>query len=169
MSWAYKTVSFVLTTGSVHDWSCDSHVFFSGILELKGQLTNEEDFQRIMNFMYVESQEELDRFSAWIHGLRKPKVQGMCLLLMTWSLWEDLAQYFLAWWDHKVQNKWILPAIIKCLSKIPPDDWDRVPATTNVGEGQHHWTNINTGIQHSLLEAILTYIGVFFSLRFLLN
>jgi len=36
------------------------------------------------------------------------------------------------------------------------DDWDLTPPTTNIGESQHHWTNINTGIQLSLLEAILT-------------
>ena len=36
-----------------------------------------------------------------------------------------------------------------------PDDWDRTPATTNIGEGQHHWTNINTALKTSLLEAVL--------------
>ena len=61
-----------------------------------------------------------------------------------------------AWWDHKTNNSWILPSLIKCLSKMDPDDWDLTPPTTNVGEAQHHWTNINTGIQLSLLEAILT-------------
>jgi hypothetical protein len=130
-----------------------AYIFFSGILELKAHLSDDEDFQRVMNFMYLKSQEELDRFSEWICSLRNPKIQGKCLVV-----YFVLAEvtYFAAWWNHKVQNKWILPALIKCLSKIPPEDWDRVPATTNVGEGQHHWTNINTGIQHSLLEAILT-------------
>jgi len=50
--------------------------FISGILELKGHLSNDKDFQRIMNFMYLGSQEELDTFSSWIYSLRKPKVQG---------------------------------------------------------------------------------------------
>ena len=55
-----------------------------------------------------------------------------------------------AWWDHKTNNSWILPSLIKCLSKMDSDDWDLTPPTTNVGESQHHWTNINTGIQLSL-------------------
>jgi hypothetical protein len=61
-----------------------------------------------------------------------------------------------AWWDHKTNNSWILPSLVKCLSKMDSVDWDLTPPTTNVGESQHHWTNINTGIQLSLLEAILT-------------
>ena len=64
--------------------------------------------------------------------------------------------FLLAWWDHKTNNSWILRSLIKCLSKMDSDDWDLTPPTTNVGESQHHWTNINTGIQLSLLEAILT-------------
>ncbi len=35
------------------------------------------------------------------------------------------------------------------------NDWDRTAPTTNIGEAQHHWTNINTGVSLSLLEAIL--------------
>ena len=36
-----------------------------------------------------------------------------------------------------------------------PDDWDRTPPTTNLGEAQHHWMNVNTALKTSLLEAIL--------------
>jgi len=34
---------------------------------------------------------------------------------------------------------WILPAIIKSCSRIYPENWDQVSATTNGGEGQHCW------------------------------
>src|SRR5258705_6998524 len=131
--------------------------FLSGIHELKGHLSNDKDFQRIMNFMYLESEEEVALGSTVLES-RRSRVRALSSLFLD----HPNVHCYLAWWDHKVQNKWILPALIKCLSKIPPEDWDRVPSTTNVGGGQHHWTNINTGIQHSLLEAILTYISIRF-------
>ncbi|KAF8815556.1 hypothetical protein BYT27DRAFT_7040626, partial [Phlegmacium glaucopus] len=102
---------------------------------LKSYVTDEE-YEHLINFMYLETKEEVNEFSAWVKSLTNPKVQ--------------------AWWDHKTNNSWILPSLIKCLSKMDSDDWDLTPPTTNVGESQHHWTNINTGIQLSLLEAILT-------------
>ncbi|KAJ7105560.1 hypothetical protein C8R44DRAFT_886506 [Mycena epipterygia] len=34
------------------------------------------------------------------------------------------------------------------------EDWDNTPATTNTGEAQHHWTNLNTGVKLSVVEAI---------------
>lgn len=60
------------------------------------------------------------------------------------------------WWAHKVNNTWILPSLIQCLSKMTPEDWATTHSTSNIGESQHHWTNIHTGIKLSLLEAILT-------------
>jgi len=69
-------------------------------------------------------------------------------VLPTSNLW------LIAWWDHKVNNKWILPSLIKCLSKIDGKDWDLTQPTTNIGEAAHHWTNTNTGIGLSLVEAI---------------
>ncbi|KAF8150842.1 hypothetical protein B0H34DRAFT_801761 [Crassisporium funariophilum] len=106
-----------------------------GVHDLKPYVTDNE-YQRLSNFMYLKSKQEVEEFSAWVKGLNIPKVQ--------------------AWWDHKVNNSWILPSLIKCLSKMNSNDWDLTPPTTNVGESQHHWTNINTGIMLSLLEALLT-------------
>ncbi|KAJ7041457.1 hypothetical protein C8F04DRAFT_1031492 [Mycena alexandri] len=39
-------------------------------------------------------------------------------------------------------------------SPMSAEDWDNTPATTNIGEGQHHWTNLQIGIKQSLVEAI---------------
>ena len=72
----------------------------------------------------------------------------LLLRFTAWSLFTD-------WWKHKTQNSWILPALIKSCSKMNPEDWDRTPATTNLGEAQHHWTNINTALKTLLLEAVL--------------
>ncbi|KAJ7821042.1 hypothetical protein B0H13DRAFT_1520259, partial [Mycena leptocephala] len=38
------------------------------------------------------------------------------------------------------------------------EDWDNTPSTTNTGEAQHHWTNLQTGVKQSLVEAIEKYV-----------
>lgn len=131
--------------------------FHRGIHDLQ-HYVNDTEYQRIMNFMYLKSKGEVDTFGSWIKGLKNPKVQGMSPIDML-CVYLDLLYIFLraiAWWDHKVNNTWILPSLVKCLSKMDSGDWDRTPPTTNIGEAQHHWTNINTGVSLSLLEAILT-------------
>ena len=123
--------------------------------DLKPYVTDDE-YDRLINFMYLETKEHVDEFSAWVKNLNNPKIQGL-FIKFAFSSDECLNWLiFIAWWDHKVNNSWILPSLIKCLSKMDPTDWDLTPPTTNVGESQHHWTNINTGIQLTLLEAILT-------------
>ncbi|KIM35659.1 hypothetical protein M413DRAFT_326604 [Hebeloma cylindrosporum] len=88
-----------------------------------------------MNFMSLESERQIEEFSAWVS--------------------ETGIQQVINWWKHKTQNTWILPSLIKSCSKMNPEDWDRTPSTTNLGEAQHHWTNVNTALKTSLLEAIL--------------
>ncbi|PPQ69339.1 hypothetical protein CVT26_002571, partial [Gymnopilus dilepis] len=105
-----------------------------GVEDLKSHVP-EDEFKRLRGFLYLKTKEKVDEFTQWVKSLNNPKVQ--------------------AWWDHKLVNTWILPALIKCLSKITPEDWDMTASSTNVGESQHHYTNIHTGIQLSLLEAIL--------------
>jgi hypothetical protein len=109
-----------------------------GIQDLRPYVTDQQ-YEQLMGFFYLPTKQEVEEFGQWIGSLSIPRVQ--------------------VWWDHKVVirlvNQWILPALIKCLSKMYPADWDRTPSTTNVGEAQHHWTNINTGVKMSLLEAII--------------
>jgi hypothetical protein len=40
-------------------------------------------------------------------------------------------------------------------TKIPESDWYVVPKDTNLNEGSHPWTNLNTGTNLTLLDAIL--------------
>jgi hypothetical protein len=63
---------------------------------------------------------------------------------------------FSDWWNHKIKSTWIIPCILASKSKISSEHWLTTPATTNVGESQHHWTNKLTGIGLSLLEGIQT-------------
>lgn len=48
-----------------------------GIHDLKSYVTDEE-YDRLINFMYLETKEEVDKFSAWVRSLTNPKVQGTC-------------------------------------------------------------------------------------------
>ena len=50
-----------------------------GIHDLKSYVTDEE-YDRLINFMYLETKEEVDKFSAWVRSLTNPKVQGLCHL-----------------------------------------------------------------------------------------
>ncbi|KAF8961308.1 hypothetical protein BDZ97DRAFT_1760046 [Flammula alnicola] len=95
-----------------------------------------EYFVRVCYIHSKRSQEEVDEFMKWIEELGIKEVSD--------------------WWQHKLNNKWVLPSLIEPLSKIAPDHWDITDSTTNLNESQHHYTNINAGIKLSLVEAILT-------------
>ncbi|KAK7008311.1 hypothetical protein R3P38DRAFT_3280934 [Favolaschia claudopus] len=97
-------------------------------------LVTPEQYNRLMEFMYIDSEEKLAKFSQFVNDLGIKKIQD--------------------WWRHKEINDWIVPCLVKSLSNILPEDWDTTPATTNTGETQHHWTNAMTGIKLTLVEAI---------------
>ena len=102
------------------------------------------------------------RLRTSLYGLltwESPKSPVRCSFFISTavSLHQSL---FADWWKHKTQNSWILPALIKSCSKINPEDWDWTPATTNIGEAQHHWSNLNTALKTSLLEAVLLWVNV---------
>ncbi|KAJ7663763.1 hypothetical protein DFH06DRAFT_986442, partial [Mycena polygramma] len=58
------------------------------------------------------------------------------------------------WWRHKEMHAWSIPSIVKSQSRIPADVWDSTPSTTNTNEAQHHWTNLQTGIRLTPVEAL---------------
>ncbi|KAJ7698207.1 hypothetical protein B0H16DRAFT_1903439 [Mycena metata] len=97
-------------------------------------LVSESEYQHLIDFPYIESEEDLNEFSEFVRGLGIKKIQD--------------------WWDHKAMSAWILPCLVKSQSPMSAEDWDNTPATTNTGEAQHHWTNSRTGIKLSLVEAI---------------
>ncbi|KAJ7469936.1 hypothetical protein B0H11DRAFT_2042902 [Mycena galericulata] len=97
-------------------------------------LVSEEDYNRLMDFVYIDSEEALEEFSEFVRGLGVKKIQD--------------------WWDHKEMSSWILPCLVKSQSRMSAEDWDNTPATTNTGEAQHHYTNSRTGTKLSLVEAM---------------
>ncbi|KAJ6629706.1 hypothetical protein B0H10DRAFT_2208657 [Mycena sp. CBHHK59/15] len=112
--------------------ACISHCK-RGIHALKPYVTP-KDFTRLLDFPYMKTQEDVNKFTEWIKTLKVKQVQD--------------------WWTHKLQHRWIIPSLIKSRSRILPEDWDITDSTTNLNEGQHHWTNQKTGTKLSLVEAI---------------
>ncbi|KAF8954362.1 hypothetical protein BDZ97DRAFT_1928449 [Flammula alnicola] len=106
-----------------------------GVLDFK-LLVSAPDYKCLLNFPYMKSQEELDEFTTFVASLAIKKIND--------------------WWSHKIGSSWIIPCILGSQSKILPEHWSTTPATTNVGESQHHWTNTLTGIGLPLLEGIQT-------------
>ncbi|KAG6904698.1 hypothetical protein DXG01_007829, partial [Tephrocybe rancida] len=106
-----------------------------GIASLRTYVTHDQ-FDRIRYFMYLKTKTEVEEFGTWIATLEAKEVKD--------------------WWAHKINNKWILPSLVPCLTKITPEDWAITQSTSNIGESQHQWTNRHTSIKLSLLEAILT-------------
>ncbi|KAJ7653606.1 hypothetical protein DFH06DRAFT_1417176 [Mycena polygramma] len=97
-------------------------------------LVSAEQYARIQDVFYIDSKESLQDFSTFIYGLGHKKISD--------------------WWRHKEMHAWIIPSIVKSQSRIPADVWDSTPSTTNTNEAQHHWTNSQTGIRLTPVEAL---------------
>ncbi|KAF8197632.1 hypothetical protein K438DRAFT_2118253 [Mycena galopus ATCC 62051] len=97
-------------------------------------LVSVSDFNRLMDCVYIEDKDALDKFTAFVYGL------GIKIIT--------------DWWKHKEMHEWIIPCMVKSQSGIPADVWDATPSTTNTNEAQHHWTNSLTGIQLTPVEAL---------------
>ncbi|KAJ7482861.1 hypothetical protein B0H11DRAFT_1723507, partial [Mycena galericulata] len=95
-------------------------------------LVSNADYNRLLDFVYIDSKQALNDFSAFVKGLGVKKIQD--------------------WWAHKEINEWIIPCLLKTL--IPADIWDITPSTTNTNEAQHHWTNSLTGTKLMMVETI---------------
>ncbi|KAJ6507086.1 hypothetical protein C8R45DRAFT_923251 [Mycena sanguinolenta] len=98
-----------------------------------------EDQDRIHNFMYLGTPEDVEEFKIWIRTLPDPNGGLM------------------RWWKHKEMHHWLLPSIIQCLSDINPAVWHLMKATTNFGEAQHVANNAETGIEMGLIQSFIQY------------
>ncbi|KAJ7075469.1 hypothetical protein B0H15DRAFT_806193 [Mycena belliarum] len=89
-------------------------------------------FQRVLN---LKTRGEVDDFSSYVFSLNIPPIT--------------------AWWNHKLNHKWILPGLIECLSGLSHEEWMTTQFTSNGNETQHHWTNLQTGMGLPARECIL--------------
>ncbi|KAJ7760294.1 hypothetical protein DFH07DRAFT_957670 [Mycena maculata] len=67
-------------------------------------LVSTEDHAILMDFVYINSEEGLAKFSAFVKGLGVRKI--------------------IDWWTHKEINTWIIPCLVKSQSLIPAAIWD---------------------------------------------
>ncbi|KAJ7038757.1 hypothetical protein C8F04DRAFT_1231885 [Mycena alexandri] len=114
---------------------CGVH-FNRGIAELKHLST--ETRSRMQQLRFLRSPAELAEFEAWLHDI------------------DDPTGAVESWWKHKKMHHWLLPALIPYLSKIG-SDFDLLEPNTNLGEGQHRWNNIQTGVDMATVESLIKY------------
>ncbi|KAJ7587612.1 hypothetical protein C8J56DRAFT_890531 [Mycena floridula] len=107
-----------------------------GTLDFRS-LISPENFQRILNFPYLKSWDEVVEFNKFILGLKN--------------------QQIINWWNHNYKSKYLLKCICPALSPIPNNLLAQMPSDTNVGEAQHARTNAQTGIKLCPVKAIVTF------------
>lgn len=141
-----------------------------GVHSLEGVLSTGE-YQYIMNFPSLETDDEFETFKAFCSGHAEEKVRGMwrySRFIVFFKRVETLCLIWMsiAWIKHKTDNPWILSGVIRSQTKMPLHYWDSTPSTTNGNEAQHAWTNKQTGTRLSLTEGVLSYVvlPVFYSL-----
>ncbi|KAJ7863674.1 hypothetical protein B0H13DRAFT_1638115, partial [Mycena leptocephala] len=87
---------------------------------------DDDQWSRFQGFLDLTTREDVQIFSDWVFSLGIPKVT--------------------AWWNHKLNHKWILPGLLECLSGLSHEDWLTTPFTSNGNETQNHWTYSQTEI-----------------------
>ncbi|KAJ7906219.1 hypothetical protein B0H13DRAFT_1716365 [Mycena leptocephala] len=107
------------------------------------------DFDRLMDFPYIDSVTALHKFTSFVFGL---KILYLKLRVSVSST--PCYQLISDWWKHKQMHDWIIPCLVKSQSRIPAEVWDSTPSTTNTNEAQHHWTNTLEGIKLTPVEAL---------------
>ncbi|KAJ6608663.1 hypothetical protein B0H10DRAFT_1955216 [Mycena sp. CBHHK59/15] len=82
-------------------------------------LVSNANYNRLLDFIYIDSKETLDVFSAFVYSLGVNQITD--------------------WWVHKEMHEWIIPCLVKSQSLIPADVWDSTPSMTNANEVQYHY------------------------------
>ncbi|KAJ6561340.1 hypothetical protein B0H10DRAFT_2445675 [Mycena sp. CBHHK59/15] len=96
---------------------------------------DEDQWKRFEGFVSLKTPQDVQEFSDWVFSLNIATIS--------------------AWWNHKLNHKWILLGLLECLSGLSHEDWLTTPFTSNGNETQHHWTNSQTGIGLNARECIL--------------
>ncbi|KAF6754024.1 hypothetical protein DFP72DRAFT_1126840 [Ephemerocybe angulata] len=93
-----------------------------------------EDMDRIRSVVYLETQEERDELVKWCKKSKHAVVKN--------------------WIVDKDRAPWFIPSINQYASKMDPEDWKTTPSHTNLNESAHPYTNMHTGTNLSILDAI---------------
>ncbi|KAJ7032341.1 hypothetical protein C8F04DRAFT_1235480 [Mycena alexandri] len=113
---------------------CTRHAL-SGLQKSVKPHVDEDQWTRFQRVLSLKTRQEVHDFGDWVFSLNIAPIT--------------------AWWNHKINHKWLLPGLLECLSGLSHDDWMTTPFTSNGNETQHHWTNTQTGIGLGARECIL--------------
>ena len=110
---------------------------------------DDEQYRRLMDFTSLELESQIKDFSAWVAEMGKPQIISAPFIFSIFSAHIEAYSQI----GGSIRPKLMASP---CPHQVLfTDDWDRTPGTTNLSEAQHHWTNVNTALKTSLLEAVL--------------
>ncbi|KDQ61129.1 hypothetical protein JAAARDRAFT_191240 [Jaapia argillacea MUCL 33604] len=92
--------------------------------------------KRVRTFPILETQDQLDEFKTFCDTTDHKKLKD--------------------WYKDKKGCSWFFGTINRNFSKIVTEDWFTTPFDTNLNESAHPFTNLHTGTNLSLLDAILS-------------
>ena len=107
---------------------------------------------RVRRFPFLETKEEVDAFVLFCETSDFKCLRGLLNIFSCTNVIFTFA--FADWINDKKSSPWFIPSVNRFMSKIPEMDWFLTPGDTNLNERAHPFTNMHTGINLSLLEAI---------------
>ncbi|KAF9032434.1 hypothetical protein BJ165DRAFT_1568600 [Panaeolus papilionaceus] len=110
------------------------HIFISRKLDSLAQSVSKEVMDRIRGFPFLKTQGECDEFVEFCQNSEYKCVRD--------------------WINDKKSCPWFIPSLNQYMSKIPEEDWLLTPGDTNLNESAHPFTNLHTGINLKLLDAV---------------
>ena len=115
--------------------------------------TDTEMLNYLRNFPFLSACSDFQAFHNFCTSSPVPEINGegfenRLQIIIMLSL-------IIAWWNHKLIHKWIIPSINWSVTKMPRNHWDLVPNDTNTMEGSHTDDNRIRGINHSPVDTIL--------------
>lgn len=110
----------------------------------------------VRRFPHMQTEDELTEFKEFCRNSPIKQLRGeLYFILFTKPHRYDLtALDNTDWFADKEPHPWFWGSVNKFMSRIPINDWDATRGDTNVNESAHPYTNMHTGINLSILDAI---------------
>ncbi|PPQ70451.1 hypothetical protein CVT24_013272 [Panaeolus cyanescens] len=118
-------VQYILRTCTIH---------LERKLDNLAKTVSKDVMDRIRGFPFLKTKAEVDEFVLFCQNSEYKCVRD--------------------WINDKKGSEWFIPSVNQYMSKISEEDWYLTPGDTNLNESAHPFTNIHTGTNLSLLEAI---------------
>ena len=107
----------------------------------------------VRRFPFLKTKEEVASFVKFCEESEHKKLRGN---KQFGSLIRSMSLITIAdWIIDKKSSPWFVPSVNEFMSKIPEDDWYLTPGDTNLNESAHPHTNMHTGTNLPIIEAIV--------------